>query len=52
MQQGSAVFNWLGGITTIVLVGIVVSNGSGVGQILNGLAGLYKAAASAAHPTK
>lgn len=49
-MQGSSVFNWLGGITTIVLVGVVVSNGKGVAQILNGLAGLYKAAASAAHP--
>jgi len=50
-MQGSSVFNWLAGITTIVLVGIVVSNGSGVAQILNGLGDLYKAAASAAHPS-
>lgn len=47
MQQGS-VWNWLGGITTIVLVGVVLSNGKNVSTILNGLGGLYKAAASAA----
>jgi len=49
-MQGSSLFNWLGGITTIVIIGIVVSNGKGVAQILNGLGGLYKAAASSAHP--
>ena len=49
-MQGSSVFNWLGGITTIVLVGIVVSNGGGVGQILTGLGNLYRAAAQSAHP--
>jgi hypothetical protein len=47
MQQGS-VWNWLGGITTIVLVGVVLSNGKNVAQILNSLGGLYGAAAGAA----
>lgn len=48
MQQGS-VFNWLGGITMVVLVGVVVSNGKNVASILTGLGQLYTAAAGAAH---
>jgi hypothetical protein len=47
MQQGS-VWNWLGGITTIVLVGVVLSNGANVANILKGLGSLYGAAAGAA----
>lgn len=47
MQQNS-VFNWLGGITMIVLVGVVVSNGKNVASILTGLGNLYTAAAGSA----
>jgi hypothetical protein len=47
MQQGS-LWNWLGGITTIVLAGVVLSNGKNVANILNGIGGLYGAAAGAA----
>ena len=47
MQQGS-VWNWLGGITTIVLVGVVLSNGKNVASVLTGIGGLYSAAAGAA----
>lgn len=43
-------FKFFGGITTIVLVAVVLSNAKGVASILNGLGGLYKAAASASHP--
>lgn len=48
MQQGS-VWNWLGGITTIVIVGVVLSNGANVANILKGLGSLYGSAAGAAH---
>lgn len=48
MNQGSSVFNWLGGITTIVIVGVVLSNGKNVATILGGLGNLYSAAAGAA----
>jgi hypothetical protein len=48
MQGGNSVFNWLGGITMIVLVGVVVSNGKNVANILNGIAKLYSTAAGSA----
>ena len=51
-MQGSSVFNFLGGITTIVLVGVVLSNYQGVAAILQGLGGLYSAAAGASTPHK
>lgn len=47
MQQGS-LWNWLGGITTIVLAGVVLSNGANVANILKGLGSLYSSAATAA----
>lgn len=52
MQSGGSVFGFLGGITTIVLVGVVLSNYKGVAAILNGLGGLYGAAAGASVPHK
>lgn len=51
-MDGSGVFKFLGGITTIVLVGVVLSNYKGVAAILNGLGGLYGAAAGASVPHK
>ena len=50
-MEAGQLWNWLGGITTIVLVGIVLSNYKGVSSILGSLAILYGAAASAAHPS-
>lgn len=47
-MQGNSVFNWLGGVTMIVLVGVVLSNGKNVATILTGLGNLYGAAAGAA----
>lgn len=52
MQSGSGLFGFLGGITTIVLVGVVLSNYKGVAGIMNGLGGLYTAAAGASTPHK
>ena len=51
-MDGSGVGKWLGGITTIVLVGVVLTNYKGVAAILNGLGNLYGAAAQAANPHK
>jgi hypothetical protein len=48
--DGGGLFKFLGGITTLFVIAVVVSNGKGVGQILNGLGGLYGNAAKAAHP--
>jgi hypothetical protein len=42
--SGSTVSNWLAGIGTIIIVGLVVSNASGVAGILNALGGFYKSA--------
>jgi hypothetical protein len=49
--EGGGLFKFLGGITTLFVVAVVVSNGKGVGQILNGLGNLYGNAAKAAHPS-
>lgn len=51
MNQSGGLWNWLGGITTIVLAGVVLSNGGNVANILNGLGNLYGAAAGAAKGT-
>jgi hypothetical protein len=51
-MDGGGVFKFLGGITTLFVVAVVVSNGAGVGSILSGLGNLYGNAAKAAHPTK
>lgn len=48
MNQQGGLWNWLGGITMIVLAGVVLSNGKNVANILTGLGGLYTAAAGAA----
>jgi hypothetical protein len=48
--SGGSIAKFFGGITTIVLVGVVLTNYKGVAQILNGLGSLYKAAASAGRP--
>lgn len=48
MNQGGAAWNWLGGITTVVLVGVVLGNAANLANVLNGIAGLYSAAAGAA----
>lgn len=45
---GQSLFNWLGGITMIVLAGVVLSNGKNVASILTGLGNLYGSAAGAA----
>lgn len=47
MESGS-IGKLLGGITTIVIVGLVVSNWKGVSSILNSLGNLYGTAAIAA----
>jgi len=49
---GGQLWNWLGGITTLFLVGIVLVNYKGVAAILGGLAILYGTAASASAPPK
>jgi hypothetical protein len=51
-MDGSGAGKWLGGITTVVLVGVVLTNYKGVAAILNGLGNLYGAAAQAANPHK
>ena len=47
-MQGNSVFNWLSGITMIVVIGVVVSNDRNVATIFGGLGNLYSAAAGAA----
>jgi hypothetical protein len=49
---GSSIANFFAGITGIVLIGVVLSNSSGVASILNSIGGLYTAAAGAAKPHK
>lgn len=43
-NSGSSITNWLGGVGTIIIVGLVVSNWQGVSAILNALGGFYKSA--------
>jgi len=48
MDGAGSFWNWLGGLSLVVIVGVVVTNGKNVGSILNGLAYLYGSVAAAA----
>lgn len=47
-MNGNAITNVLGGVATIIIVGLVVSNARGVAGIINSIGGLYAGAAKAA----
>lgn len=47
-MDGSGIGKMLGGIATIVIIGMVVSNAKGVASIFNALGNLYGTAAVAA----
>lgn len=47
-MNGNSIVNVLGGVATIVIVGLVVSNGSNVAQIINSIGNLYSHAALSA----
>ena len=49
-MDGSSVFNFLGGITTLFVIVAVLNNSKGVGGILNSLGNLYGHATKAAQP--
>jgi len=46
--MGSELWNWLSGMTMIVVVGVVLSNGRAVADIFTGLGNLYGNVAAAA----
>lgn len=48
MDGTGSIGKLLGGVTTVVIVGLVVSNWKGVASILNSLGNLYGTAAVAA----
>lgn len=47
-MSGNSITNVLGGVATIVIVGLVVSNARGVAGIINSVGNLYANAAKAA----
>jgi hypothetical protein len=47
-MSGNSITNVLGGVATIVIVGLVVSNAKGVAGIINSIGNLYSSAARAA----
>lgn len=47
-MSGNSIVNVLGGVATIVIVGLVVSNANGVAGIINSIGNLYGNAAKAA----
>lgn len=47
-MSGNSIVNVLGGVATIVIVGLVVSNAKGVAAIINSLGLLYSNAAKGA----
>lgn len=47
-MSGNSIVNVLGGVATIVIVGMVVSNANGVAGIINAIGNLYANAAKAA----
>lgn len=47
-MNGNGIINVLGGVATIVIVGLVVSNAKGVAGIINAVGNLYSSAALAA----
>jgi len=49
-MDGSGFFKYLGGITTLFVIVVVLNNSKGVAGILNSLGGLYGHATQAAKP--
>ena len=49
-QGGGGLFAFLGGITTLFVIVVVLNNSKGVAGILNSLGGLYGHATAAAKP--
>lgn len=47
-MSGNSIANVLGGVATIIIVGLVVSNAKGVAGIINSIGGLYSSAALSA----
>jgi hypothetical protein len=49
-MDGSGIFNFLGGITTLFVIVVVLNNSKGIGQILTALGKLYGTATKASVP--